>query len=194
MMTNSIIKPDYTFLEIGWGDGGTNMTNYLQYEKGWGGVGVDAKEDPKGQDRFTDKFKHVVSKVYPHNAQEFIKEVPYNCDFFSLDIDSFDYAVAHELFLNGGFRPKTVCVEFTDSPSRRCCKFSTIQYALKIIRKEINPTAVVYRSEIIPNILTTHRSHPMVLIKPYNPRTSSQYLENLSHWQMQTYSIQMTVQ
>ncbi len=114
MMTNSIINPDKTFLEIGWGDGGTNMTNYLQYEKDWSGVGVDAKEDPKGKERFTDKFKHIASKVYPHNAQEFMKEVPYNCDFFSLDIDSFDYAIAHELFLNGGFRPKTVCVEFTD--------------------------------------------------------------------------------
>jgi hypothetical protein len=98
MMTNSIINPDKTFLEIGWGDGGTNMTNYLQYDKDWSGVGVDARENPKGKERFTDKFKHIASKVYPHNAQQFMKEVPYNC----------------ELFLNGGFRPKTVCVEFTD--------------------------------------------------------------------------------
>ena len=37
MMTNAIINPDKTFLEIGWGDGGTNMTNYLQYDKDWSG-------------------------------------------------------------------------------------------------------------------------------------------------------------
>ena len=114
-MTNAIKNPDLTFLELGWGDGGTNMTNYLQFDKGWTGIGVDAKENPKGANRFTDKFTHVNSFVYPQNANTFIKNIPYNPDFFSLDIDSYDYAVAHELFLNCGFRPKTVCVEFADA-------------------------------------------------------------------------------
>ena len=34
-MLNAIINPDKTFLEIGWGDGGSNMTWHLMMDKGW---------------------------------------------------------------------------------------------------------------------------------------------------------------
>ena len=109
-MINSIIEPNNTFLEIGWGDGGTNMTWHLMIDKGWTGVGVDAKEPRKGKDKFTSKFKHIKEFVYPHTCKKYLDLVPLDCDFFSLDIDSFDYEVA-KVLMESGFRPKTVCVE-----------------------------------------------------------------------------------
>ena len=109
-MINSIKNPNKTFLEIGWGDGGTNMTWHLMTDQGWTGVGVDAKEPKKGKDKFTSKFTHVQEFVFPHTCKRYLELVPLDCDFFSLDIDSFDYEVAKVLMENG-FRPKTVCVE-----------------------------------------------------------------------------------
>lgn len=109
-MINAIITPDKTFLEIGWGDGGSNMTWHLMVDKGWGGVGVDAKEPSKGRDKFPPQFKHMQEFVYPNTCTKYLNSVPLDCDFFSLDIDSFDYEIAKALFA-ANFRPKTVCVE-----------------------------------------------------------------------------------
>lgn len=109
-MINAIITPDKTFLEIGWGNGGTNMTWHLMADNGWRGVGVDAKEPKKGRDKFPPQFTHMQEFVYPTTCVKYLDLVPLNCDFFSLDIDSFDYEIAKTLF-TAGFRPKTVCVE-----------------------------------------------------------------------------------
>ena len=49
--------------------------------------------------------------VTPDDIVEVLRPVAdWQCDFFSLDIDSFDYEVARVL-LETGFRPATVCVE-----------------------------------------------------------------------------------
>lgn len=104
------VSRDNTFLEIGWGDGGSNMTWHLMTEQGWGGVGVDAQAPKKGFDNFPNNFKHFQEFVYPNTCTKYLDFVPNNCDFFSLDIDSFDYEIASTL-LKVGFRPKTVCVE-----------------------------------------------------------------------------------
>lgn len=111
VMLDAINVPrNNTFLEIGWGDGGTNMTWYLMEQKGWGGVGVDARAPRKGYDRFPPNFKHYQELVYPYTCTKYLNDVPLDCDFFSLDIDSFDYEVA-KVLLEAGFRPKTICVE-----------------------------------------------------------------------------------
>ena len=109
-MLNAIKNPDKKFLEIGWGDGGTNMTWHLMTQQGWSGVGVDAQAPKKGYDLFPPGFKHFQEFVYPNTCVKYLDHVPLNCDFFSLDIDSFDYEIAKTL-LEKGFRPKTVCVE-----------------------------------------------------------------------------------
>ena len=111
-MTDAILEPDHTFLEIGWGDGGANCSNYLQYCKGWGGVGVDMKGKPYDTSEWIDDFELIQQAVLPENIGEICSKVPRNCDFFSLDIDSFDYDIAYAAFVDHGFRPKTVCVEF----------------------------------------------------------------------------------
>lgn len=110
-MLNAIhTSRNYQFLEIGWGDGGTNMTWHLMTQQGWTGVGVDAQAPKKGYDLFPEGFKHFQEFVYPNTCKKYLDHVPIDCDFFSLDIDSFDYDIARALMENG-FRPKTVCVE-----------------------------------------------------------------------------------
>lgn len=106
-LVSAIKNPNNTFLEIGWGDGGANMTVNLM-KQGWGGVGVDQAFPLVNIDY--DNFKHFQEYVYPETCEKYLNHVPLDCDFFSLDIDSFDYDVAKKL-LESGFRPKTVCVE-----------------------------------------------------------------------------------
>lgn len=107
VMVNHIKNPNKKFLEIGWGDGGANMTVNLM-KQGWGGVGVDSSTPIYNMDY--SNFKHFQEYVYPETCEKYLNYVPVDCDFFSLDIDSFDYEVAKKL-LESGFRPKTVCVE-----------------------------------------------------------------------------------
>lgn len=105
----SVIKnPNKTFLEIGWGDGGANMTVNLM-KQGWGGVAVDQMKPLPGTTNYPGLI-HFQEYVYPNTCKKYLDYIPADCDFFSLDIDSFDYDVAKEL-LENGFRPKTVCVE-----------------------------------------------------------------------------------
>jgi len=107
VMLNAInVARDNTFLEIGWGDGVVNMTRWM-IDAGWSGVAVDAI--PKTIE-ITKLIKHYQEFVYPNTCTKYLKDIPLDCDFFSLDIDSFDYEIA-KILLRAGFRPKTVCVE-----------------------------------------------------------------------------------
>jgi len=57
------------------------------------------------------EFKHIVLKVTPKNVHKAFKDTPKVFDFFSLDIDSYDFEIAEKL-LSLGWQPKTVCLEF----------------------------------------------------------------------------------
>lgn len=108
VMVNHIKNPNKKFLEIGWGDGGANMTINL-LKQGWGGVGVDQASPLPGTTDY-EGLIHLQEYVYPHTCRKYLEYIPLDCDFFSLDIDSFDYDISKKL-LESGFRPKTVCVE-----------------------------------------------------------------------------------
>lgn len=108
-MTSRIIDPNKIFLEIGWGDGSCNMTRALA-ESGWTGVGVDAMYQPDPTVTYPKDFIFKSMMVNPDNFAEAFADTPPNVDFFSLDIDSFDYDVCAWLLVHGR-RPKTVCVE-----------------------------------------------------------------------------------
>lgn len=107
-LVESIKSPNKKFLEIGWGDGGANMTVNL-LKQGWGGVAVDQSTPLPGTTDYTD-LKHFQEFVYPETCKKYLDFIPLDCDFFSLDIDSFDFDISKTL-LTEGFRPKTVCVE-----------------------------------------------------------------------------------
>lgn len=108
VLTTHIKNPNKKFLEIGWGDGGANMTINL-LKQGWGGVAVDQATPLPGTTNYPG-LTHFQEYVYPDTCKKYLDFIPFDCDFFSLDIDSFDYDIANEL-LKEGFRPKTVCVE-----------------------------------------------------------------------------------
>lgn len=111
VLVNNIKDCKKTFLEIGWGDGTCNMTRNL-IEQEWSGVGVDAAFlEPNTSLTLPKDFIYKNVKVLPNiNLLEIFKDTPKNVDFFSLDIDSFDYDVA-KWMLENSFRPKVVCLE-----------------------------------------------------------------------------------
>lgn len=110
VMTDAITKPNRFVLEIGWGNGKQNMSRNL-LDQGWTGVGIDGGRDPCAEVRIPGGFEFRSLWVDPSNFNEAFRGVPFDLDFFSLDIDSFDFEVA-KWALDQGFRPRTVCLEF----------------------------------------------------------------------------------
>lgn len=110
LLCQHIKSPDRRFLEIGWGTGKQNMTITL-LEQGWSGVGID-KRPMSEPNRWADRFVKIDELVFPDTIVDMLTphDILNNPDFFSLDIDSFDFDVASAL-LESGFRPKVVCVE-----------------------------------------------------------------------------------
>lgn len=96
-LCSKIQNPSRTYIEIGADWNECNSRNLI--EQGWEGVVYDAK--PNGG------FPCYVQGIVTHKNIE----VPFkHPDFFSLDIDSFDYFVADEM-LRQGLRPEVVCLE-----------------------------------------------------------------------------------
>jgi len=107
-MTDAVLQPNRWFLEIGWGDGTQNMTRNL-IEQGWSGVAVDGGHCPSIDLPSNVEFRSIY--ITPECLDQAFDGVPWDLDFFSLDIDSFDFEVA-AWALARGYRPKTLCLEF----------------------------------------------------------------------------------
>lgn len=105
-MIQHLKETDKTFLEIGWGNGKHNMS-YNLICKGWSGVGIDLIPC---EIKLPNNVKFIQKKISPNDIKEILTNVNLNLDFFSLDIDSYDYDICIEL-LKLNFRPKIVCVE-----------------------------------------------------------------------------------
>jgi len=103
--------PHQTFVEIGFGTGNQNMTMDL-LDRGYHGVGIDARDwEPDTPNRWGDAITKLKQMITPDDIVDVLRPVAsWNTDFFSLDIDSFDYDIACAL-LQAGFRPAVVCVE-----------------------------------------------------------------------------------
>ena len=110
VMTDAIANPNQFVFEIGWGSGTENMSRAL-FEQGWSGIGIDGAREPHADLVVPDQFEYRGMYVDMHNLEEAFSGVPQELDFFSLDIDSFDFEVARWA-LEQGYRPRTVCVEF----------------------------------------------------------------------------------
>jgi len=109
LLINNILKKDYTFLEIGFGNGKvTNMAKNLLINQNYKGIGVDISPTVGGLDDYP--LEYISSKIDVNNCLDLITDENKACDFFSLDIDSYDFDIMEKLF-EGGFRPKTICVE-----------------------------------------------------------------------------------
>ena len=110
VMTQAILDPNRFVFEIGWGSGKQNMSRCLM-EQGWSGIGIDGAHQPHPGLVIPDNFQYRQLYVDPSQFASAFEGVPEDMDFFSLDIDSFDFEVARWA-LDNGYRPKTVCLEF----------------------------------------------------------------------------------
>lgn len=109
LLINNILKKDYTFLEIGFGNGKvTNMSKNLLINQNYKGIGVDISLAVGGLDDYP--LEYISSKIDVNNCLNLITDENITCDFFSLDIDSYDFDIMQKMF-ESGFRPKTICVE-----------------------------------------------------------------------------------
>jgi hypothetical protein len=111
LLLSGLRDPHQTFVEIGFGTGNQNMTMDL-LDRGYRGVGVDGREwEPDTPNRWGDAITKLKQMITTEDIVDVLRPVAdWNTDFFSLDIDSFDYEVARVL-LEAGFRPAVVCVE-----------------------------------------------------------------------------------
>lgn len=109
-MLSYVVAPlNHTFLEIGWGANGINNTKNLLVNHNWSGVGIDSKPPKIDISQFPN-LKHFCQTVTPQNCNQLLNVIPNKIDFFSLDIDSFDYDILKNL-LESKFFPKIICVE-----------------------------------------------------------------------------------
>jgi hypothetical protein len=133
-------RRNYRFVEVGCADGMECNSRFL-LESGWSGVGIDA--DQRKIERFKkmefDQATLIAERVTLKTIPRLYEKFPESPDFFSLDIDSFDYFIADWLFRNG-FRPKIICVE-TNTFLRGCV---TVEYKLPFSRYGIQPAYGLY--------------------------------------------------
>ena len=111
LMLSGLRDPHRTFVEIGFGTGNQNMTMDLLDQR-YTGVGVDGRDwEPDTPNRWGDAVTKLKQMITTEDIVDILRPVAdWQCDFFSLDIDSFDYEVARVL-LETGFKPAVVCVE-----------------------------------------------------------------------------------
>lgn len=125
-----ITEPKRTFVEIGFGTGTENMTLDLLHQ-GYTGIGIDGRDwDPEVTQHWTDQLCKVQQMISPDNVLDYISHDRMAPDFFSLDIDSFDYEVAKTL-LTAGFKPCVVCCEINQWFGPEWGSFPYIENAIK---------------------------------------------------------------
>ena len=129
-MLAGIVDSKKTFVEIGFGDGTQNMTLDLLHQ-GYCGVGIDGWDwDPSVIERWPDQLIKVQQMISPGDVAQYIPEQYWQPDFFSLDIDSFDYEVASTL-LQSGFRPAVVCCEINKHFGNDWASFPYVENTIK---------------------------------------------------------------
>lgn len=103
-------QKNYTAIEIGSGNGVQNMLRNLVDNHGYLGIGHDAVHTCGWPH---EKYLHHNITVTLQNLGNLIATWPTLIpDFFSLDIDSYDFWVLKSLLQDHAFRPKIMCVEY----------------------------------------------------------------------------------
>jgi hypothetical protein len=127
LLCSHIRDPDHQAIEIGSGTGEQNMIRNLVENRGYHGVGHDLRPAAWSHP----DYEHRNCTVSIDHMGSLIESWPTRTpDFFSLDIDSFDYEVASTL-LKSGFRPATVCCEINRHFGNDWGSFPYIENAAK---------------------------------------------------------------
>ena len=114
-LLSAVNTPNKECVEMGWGSDwkkdhivpfAGNCTQNLVQHHNYHCVAYDMRP----QNKIPGNVTFHLGAVVPHNIKEYLEQFPMDADFFSLDIDSFDYEIMKGL-VNNGFRPKVICAE-----------------------------------------------------------------------------------
>jgi hypothetical protein len=109
LLCSHINNPDHTAIEIGSGTGEQNMIRNLIENLGYRGIGHDLQSATWTHPN----YEHRICAVALDQLGSLIESWPTRTpDFFSLDIDSFDFWVLKDLLYNHDFRPAVMCLEY----------------------------------------------------------------------------------
>jgi hypothetical protein len=109
LLCSCIAHPDYRAIEIGSGNGEENMIRNLVENRNYHGTGHDVQSAAWTHDR----YEHRAGAVAIDQLASLIESWPTRTpDFFSLDIDSFDFWVLKDLLYRHDFRPAVMCLEY----------------------------------------------------------------------------------
>jgi hypothetical protein len=109
LLCSHIAEPNHLAIEIGSGTGEENMIRNLIENRNYHGVGHDFQSAAWTHDR----YEHRACSVAIDQLGALIETWPTLApDFFSLDIDSFDFWVLKDLLYNHDFRPAVMCLEY----------------------------------------------------------------------------------
>ena len=102
-------EPNKIAIEIGSGNGSENMIRNLVANRGYTGIGHDLVNSIWPHENYT----HNVGSITLANLDGVVAKWPtLTPDFFSLDIDSYDFWVLKELLSNYNFRPSVMSIEY----------------------------------------------------------------------------------
>lgn len=109
LLTSGLIQPNRIAIEVCSGDGRQNMLRNLIENHGYLGIGHDLLPAKWSHDRYVHREGFITLDTIPELVQGFPSLEP---DFFSLDIDSFDFWLLKDLLAKHDFRPRVICVEY----------------------------------------------------------------------------------
>ena len=109
LLCSHIQNPNHWAIEIGSGTGEQNMIRNLIENRGYNGIGHDLQSATWAHPG----YEHRTCAVSLDQLGLLTKSWPtLTPDFFSLDIDSFDFWVLKDLLYNHDFRPAVMCLEY----------------------------------------------------------------------------------
>ena len=109
LLCSHIAEPNHLAIEIGSGTGEQNMIRNLVENLGYHGVGHDFCEPAWTHS----DYEHRTGGISLDQLGSLIETWPTRTpDFFSLDIDSFDFWVLKDLLYRHDFRPAVMCLEY----------------------------------------------------------------------------------
>jgi hypothetical protein len=130
-LLNFLKEPNKIAIEIGSGNGLENMIRNLVANQGYTGTGHDLL----AARWFHDNYAHNVGLINLDNLNETVlKWSTMTPDFFSLDIDSYDFWILKELLTKYNFRPAVMSIEYLCyyGPDRVCSVKSNLpSYSFK---------------------------------------------------------------
>jgi hypothetical protein len=109
LLVSNIINSNKIAIEIGSGNGSENMLRNLVSNHGYTGIGHDLNKNIWHHENYIHNQRLISLDSLEMLLSSWPPTTP---DFFSLDIDSFDYWVLKTLIQKLGFRPSVICVEY----------------------------------------------------------------------------------